>query len=303
VKLKQREQAEADRLGEQAKAERVQREQAEAARLAAQAEGKRKAGEEQVRQAELERQRLAGEQPRLGEDLKPHSPGQSQSLTRPWAGDPQENWRRIQSLTGLFPIGLFLLLHFFFNAYATNGAMAYNDQVKFLNGLPFVSVLEWGFIFLPLIYHSLYGFYIWYRGKFNIGDYPWTGNWLYTSQRWTGAVTFVYILYHTYYMRFTGVHLMGGGYGAAFWKVQDEFQNPWAIAAYVIGITAASWHFSYGLWLFAARWGITVDEQVRKRFGYLCIALAVALIAIGLITIRSFVSTLPVPEPSPFETS
>ena len=60
------------------------------------------------------------------------------------------------------------------------GAAAYNDQVKFLTSLPFVAVLEWGFIFLPLLYHALYGFYIWYRGDSNVGEYPWTGNWLYT---------------------------------------------------------------------------------------------------------------------------
>ena len=72
-------------------------------------------------------------------------------------------------------------------------------------------------------------------------------------------------------MRFSGVHLMDGGYNAAFWKVQHEFQNPWAIAAYVIGIIAASWHFSYGVWLFAAKWGITVGDQARKRFGYVCL--------------------------------
>ncbi len=126
-------------------------------------------------------------------------------------------------------------------------------------------MLEWGFIFLPLLYHSLYGFYIWYRGESNVGEYPWTGNWLYTSQRWTGMIAFFYICYHLYYMRFSGVHLMGGGYNAAFWKVQHEFQNPWAVAAYVIGITAASWHFSYGVWLFAAKWGITVGEQARKK--------------------------------------
>ena len=83
-------------------------------------------------------------------------------------------------------------------------------------------------------------------------------------------IAFVYIVYHTYYMRFTGVHLMGGGYSAAFWKVQHEFQNPWAVAAYVIGIIAASWHFSYGLWLFAAKWGITVGEKARKKLG-LCL--------------------------------
>jgi succinate dehydrogenase / fumarate reductase cytochrome b subunit len=211
----------------------------------------------------------------------------------------------LHSLTGIIPIGAFLLEHFISNSEALHGATAYNDQVKFLTSLPFVAVLEWGFIFLPLLYHALYGFYIWYRGESNVGEYPWTGNWLYTSQRWTGAIAFFYILYHTYYMRFTGVHLMGGGYNAAFWKVQHEFQNPWAVAAYVVGITAASWHFAYGLWLFAAKWGITVGEQARKKFGYVCLALAVALVAIGLVTITAFITAPPEPAPAAvhFETT
>jgi len=206
--------------------------------------------------------------------------------------------RRLHSLTGIVPIGAFLLEHFISNSEAIRGAAAYNDQVKFLTSLPFVAVLEWGFIFLPLLYHGLYGFYIWYRGESNVGEYPWTGNWLYTAQRWTGAIAFFYILYHTYYMRFTGVHLMSGGYNAAFWKVQHEFQNPWAVAAYVVGITAASWHFAYGVWLFAAKWGITVGERARKRFGYLCLALAVVLVTIGLVTIRAFITAPPEPAPA-----
>jgi len=200
-------------------------------------------------------------------------------------------WRRLHSLTGIVPIGAFLVEHFISNSEATNGVVAYNEQVKFLTSLPFVHVLEWAFIFIPLLYHALYGFYIWYRGESNVGEYPWTGNWLYTSQRWTGAIAFVYIVYHTYDMRFTGVHLMGGGYNAAFSKVWFDFQNPWTVAFYVIGIVAASWHFSYGIWLFAAKWGITVGEQARKRLGYVCLALAVALVGIGLWTITGFVRT------------
>ncbi len=210
--------------------------------------------------------------------------------------------RRLHSLSGIIPIGAFLVEHFISNSEATKGPMAYNEQVKFLTGLPFVSILEWVFIFLPILYHALYGFYIWYRGESNVGEYPWSGNWLYTSQRWTGLIAFLYILYHTYYMRFTGVHLMHGGWENGFWKVQHEFQNPWAVAAYVIGIVAASWHFSYGLWLFAAKWGITVGDRARNKFGYICTALAVVLIVIGLVTIRAFLNAPLVPGPSTTQT-
>ncbi len=196
--------------------------------------------------------------------------------------------RRLHSLTGIIPVGAFLVEHFISNAFATNGPWAYADQVKFLTGLPFAKLLEVFGIYIPILYHALYGFWIWYRGEGNAGPaYPWTGNWLYTAQRWTGAIAFAYILYHTYYMRFTGVHLFDYS-DAAFWKVQNEFQNPWAVAFYVVGIVTASWHFAYGLWLFAAKWGITVGDQGRRRFGYACFLIAVLFISVGLATMLAF---------------
>ena len=32
---------------------------------------------------------------------------------------------------------------------------------------------------------------------------------------------------------------------------------------YLVGIVCASWHFAYGLWLFAAKWGITQGDRSR----------------------------------------
>lgn len=95
--------------------------------------------------------------------------------------------------------------------------------------------------------------------------------------------------YHTYTMRFTGTHLFHGGYIHAFEKVHNELVAPWVVALYAIGIIAASWHFAYGLWLFAAKWGITVGEQARRKFGYVCVLIAAAFILIGAATLVAFV--------------
>jgi succinate dehydrogenase / fumarate reductase, cytochrome b subunit len=195
--------------------------------------------------------------------------------------------RRLHSLSGIIPVGAFLVEHFISNAFATNGPHAYANQVKFLTGLPFVLVLEIIGIYLPLLYHSLYGFYIWFKGESNVSEYPWQGNFMYAAQRWTGAITFFYIVWHTYTMRFSGIHLLTNS-GAAFHKVQAELQHPWALAFYIVGITAASWHFAYGLYLFCAKWGITVSDRSRRYFGYVCAAIAVAFIAVGLATVWAF---------------
>jgi succinate dehydrogenase / fumarate reductase, cytochrome b subunit len=214
---------------------------------------------------------------RISEGVPPLRAGEGRSFL----------WRRLHSLTGIIPVGAFLTEHFISNAFATNGPHAYADQVKFLTGLPFVVWVEAIFIWLPIAFHSLYGFYIWYRGDSNVFSYPWQGNWMYTAQRWTGAIAFFYMGWHTYTMRFSGVHLITNP-GAAFAKVQQELQNPWALAFYIVGITAASWHFGYGLWLFAVKWGFVLGGRSRRRFGVLCTGVTLLFIVVGLFTLRAF---------------
>ncbi len=198
-------------------------------------------------------------------------------------------WRRLHSLTGIIPIGAFLIEHFFSNLVAVEGPAAYTHQVAFLASVPFVLGLEIFGIWLPILYHAGYGFYIWYGGESNVGDYPWQGNWLYTSQRWTGAIAFLYIGYHVWHLRFAGVHILSNP-AAAFGKVQLEFQNPWIIAFYAVGIVAASWHFSYGIWLFTAKWGIVSGARAQRWFGYVCLGIFIVFIAVGGATMYAFIS-------------
>ncbi len=203
--------------------------------------------------------------------------------------------RRLHSLTGIIPIGLFLIEHFVSNTFATKGPGAYTKQVEFLSSFPFVIGLELFGIWLPILYHSLYGFYIWGRGECNVADYPWAGNWMYSAQRWTGAVAFFYMVWHTWHLRFSGTHLLSRP-DLAFGKVQNEMLgHPWAVAFYAAGIFCASWHFAYGLWLFAAKWGITQVPIARQRWGYVCFLIAVVFVAVGAVTMYSFLTTPPQP--------
>jgi len=197
----------------------------------------------------------------------------------------------LHSLTGIIPVGAFLFEHILIsNATAIGGPAAYARQVRFLAGLPLVLALEIFGIWLPILYHALYGFYIWYRGEANVVSYSWTGNWMYTLQRWTGGIAFVYIVWHTYTMRFTGIDLHQYP-GASFGKVQAEvFQTPLFIF-YVVGLIAASWHFAYGIWLFCAKWGIVSGDKAQKRFLAVCLAFFFVLSGVGLGSLAKFRST------------
>jgi succinate dehydrogenase / fumarate reductase cytochrome b subunit len=111
---------------------------------------------------------------------------------------------------------------------------------------------------------------------------------MYMAQRYTGLIAFLYIAQHVYRQRFTGTMLPENPY-ASFHKVQVELQNPIMLAIYIVAMIAICWHFAYGVWLFAAKWGITPGETARKRFGYVCLAFGLGLAGMGLASIWAFV--------------
>lgn len=210
------------------------------------------------------------------------------------AGQGYSFWlRRLHSLSGIIPVGAFLFEHILIsNATAISGPAAYARQVRFLASLPLVPFLEFFGIWLPILFHALYGFYIWYRGETNVTAYPWTGNWMYTLQRWTGGVAFAYIIWHTWTMRFSGIDLHEYP-GASFGKVQTELFSPALLAFYAVGLICASWHFSYGIWLFAAKWGITTGDKARQRFLAVCMAFFFLMSGVGLASLYTLRARFP----------
>jgi succinate dehydrogenase / fumarate reductase, cytochrome b subunit len=205
--------------------------------------------------------------------------------------------RRLHSLTGIIPVGAFLFEHILIsNATAISGPEAYARQVSFLANLPLVFFLELLGIWLPILFHGLYGFYIWFRGEANVGEYPWTGNWMYVTQRWTGGIAFIYIVWHTYTMRFTGVDLHEAA-SQSFFKVQNEVHSIWLFVFYVVGLIAASWHFSYGIWLFAAKWGIVTGDNAQRRLLRICLLFFLVMSVTGLVSLYTFRTRFLQPSP------
>ena len=209
---------------------------------------------------------------------------------------PQTDYllRKLHSLSGLLPVGAFLAEHFWSNSAVLVGPEKYNAVSQELQTIPFRPLVEFAVIVLPILFHGGYGVYIWLRGKSNVSQYPWVGNWMYTLQRWTGGIAFIYIVWHVYTMRFLGsdLHLRPD---LSFGKVQHEvFQTP-LFLFYVVGLIAASWHFAYGIWLFAAKWGIVSGDRAQKRLLGLCLAFFLLLTGVGLASLTSFRSHAPQP--------
>ena len=187
--------------------------------------------------------------------------------------------RRLHSLSGIVPIGFFLLEHMFSNFFILLGPAAYNRQIEFLRSLPFVTFMEITFIGLPILYHALYGIYVWTSGKSNLAWYPYPKNFLYTLQRWSGLVAFFYIGYHVYHTR-----LVNALYGTevSYARMQQLMHVPWIFGFYLVGLAAVMFHFANGIWGFLVSWGLTISQRSQKIAGACSAALGLVLFGVGV---------------------
>lgn len=202
--------------------------------------------------------------------------------------------RKLHQLTGIVPLGLFFFVHMFTNSKAMNGEAQYEKAVQDIHDLPFLLLLEIFGIFLPLLFHSIYGVIISTEAKPNNFLYGYGRNWFYTLQRASGIFLFVFILFHVLNFRFgliPGLNEtpIAGNSHVAYDIVSAEFSIPWIMIVYILGIAATAWHLAYGFWLFAVDWGIIIGENAQKMALYACIALSIGLFGVGVNAAVSFV--------------
>ncbi len=195
--------------------------------------------------------------------------------------------RKLHQLTGIMPLGFFLLEHFYTNSKALNGAAEFNTAVQDLQSIPYILLVEIGGIFIPLIYHAVYGLVITVEARPNNLNYPYPRNWFYTIQRVTGFILFFFITFHVLNFRFgliPGLNTLSVATHPqeSFQIVAREFRMVPIFIVYVIGITSTVWHLANGVWLFLVDWGITIGERAQKIAGYACLGFGVVLLAVGI---------------------
>jgi succinate dehydrogenase / fumarate reductase, cytochrome b subunit len=193
--------------------------------------------------------------------------------------------RRLHSLLGVIPIGLFLIQHLTVNHFATKGPEAFNKAAHFMENLPFRYFLEIFIIFLPIIFHAVYGLYITFQAKNNVSRHGYFRNWMFFFQRVTGVVTLIFITWHVWETR------IAAAFGAEvnYDMMETIFDNPIMIGFYLIGVISAVFHFSNGLWTFMVSWGLTITPRSQKVATYFTMGVFVALTIVSVRAIFAFV--------------
>lgn len=195
------------------------------------------------------------------------------------------HYRRLHSLLGVVPIGIFVVQHLLVNHFVVYGEESFNKAANFMANLPFVLVLEIFVIYLPILFHAVLGVYLGFVvTKNNAISYGFFRNWLFVFQRISGIITFIFIVWHVYQ---TKVQVAFGA-NLDFNLMHDILTDPFMFWFYVVGIISTVFHLANGLWSFSVSWGITQSPRSQLVLTYATIIIFIAVSYVGIRSIIEF---------------
>ena len=142
-------------------------------------------------------------------------------------------WRRLHSLLGVIPVGLFVVQHLIINHFATRGEEAFNNASNFMANLPFVIFLEFAVIYIPILFHGILGLYIAFTANNNPVRLGYFRNWMFTIQRITGILLLAFIAWHVWETRIQKAFF---GAEVNFEMMANILSNPIVLILYIIGV-------------------------------------------------------------------
>lgn len=196
---------------------------------------------------------------------------------------------RLFSLSGLIPVGAYMVVHLLTNASIINGPMSFQEQVDRIHSLGMIlPAVEWIFIFIPILFHASVGWLIISGSLPNANSYPYAGNIRYMLQRATGIIAFLFIVFHVIHLH----NLVGAPFkeigGAQFdaehaaSSAATALQPLWVLILYAIGMLSCVYHFSNGLWTQGITWGLWTSAAAQRRANYVSIVVGIGLAVVGL---------------------
>ncbi|MBW3596900.1 MAG: succinate dehydrogenase cytochrome b558 subunit [Planctomycetes bacterium] len=206
--------------------------------------------------------------------------------------------RRLHSLSGLIPVGAYMVVHLITNASVLDSPGKYQQQVYTIHSLGMVlPIVEWVLIFIPIIFHGVVGLFITAEMIPNNAAYTYTSNFRYTMQRVTGLIAFAFIAWHVFHMH-GWIHAdwwhrnvsgpLGGAnfhpYNAAS-SAALAMQSPLQIVIYAIGVLASVYHLANGIWTMGITWGLWTTPAAMRRalIGSAVFGVLLAVVSVGAI--------------------
>ena len=202
-----------------------------------------------------------------------------------------------------------MVVHLIVNSSVINGAATFQNNVLNIHKLgALLPLVEWTFIFIPILFHAIFGFVIIAGGMPNTHNYPLAANYRYTLQRATGVIAFFFIMLHVFHMHgwfhneswlHYVVEPMGGGqfrpYNATS-TAGAALQNGVIVVLYAIGVTACVYHLANGIWTMGITWGVWTSPRAQRRASYVCSAFGLLLMVVSAAALFGMRAAVDTPE-------
>ena len=178
------------------------------------------------------------------------------------------------------------MFHLSLNFTATGGAENYNDSISIMDTFPhwLLNAVEWVVIYIPILFHGLYGLYIAFTATPNVKRFDTYRNWMFTIQRFTGAFLVIFIAWHIFQTRIQKAL----GADVNFDMMAEVVSTPWMLIFYIVGIVSATFHLANGIWSFLVSWGITQSPKSQRIASYITNVFFILLSIVGVVAIVMF---------------
>jgi succinate dehydrogenase / fumarate reductase cytochrome b subunit len=201
-----------------------------------------------------------------------------------------------------------MVVHLLVNASLLSGPSTFQKNVYQIHSLEDALVLvEWGFIFLPILFHAFFGIVIIWGGLSNTRSYPYLNNFRYTAQRATGIIALVFIFWHVFHLHGwfhfdPWLSYVAEPLGGAQFRPFNAASTLGAAMSgvvmptfYAIGILACVYHLANGIWTMGITWGVWTSAKAQLWASKACAVFGVGLAVVGLAALYG-ASTVDIPE-------
>ena len=204
--------------------------------------------------------------------------------------------RRLHSLSGLVPVGVFLCVHLSANATVLVGADEFQRSVDRIHSLgPLLVPVEIVGIFIPLLFHAaaglsdhlhqqiqcpavslrqqcpLHGSADDGRDCIRVHSVSRLADALVRDRRGRGQFA---------------AHDASGAPGSSGDHGRRAQSAWWIAPAYAVGVASCVYHLANGVWTSLITWGITIRPRSQQVAGYFCAAFGFILLLVGLGALR-----------------
>jgi len=188
-----------------------------------------------------------------------------------------------------------MIVHLVVNASVLTGASTFQKNVYQIHSLEDALLLvEWAFIFLPILFHAVLGVVIVFGGLWNLGSYPRDANVRYVLQRATGIIAFAFIVWHVFHLHGwfhfdLWLKYVAGPFGGANFKpfsaastLGEAMSSLTVQVLYAVGVLSCVFHLANGLWTMGITWGLWISPAAQKRALRICASFGVLLAIVGM---------------------